>query len=60
MAASGSVAKITRTHWGWVGASITAAGFTVLGLVAWLADYREREDGLRTAARAFKAVGTRA
>ena len=47
-------------HWGWAGASITAAGFTVLGLVAWLADYREREDGLRTAARASRAVGTRA
>jgi len=47
-------------HWGWAGASITAAVFTVLGLIAWLADYREREDGLRTAARASRAVGTRA
>jgi hypothetical protein len=37
-----------------------AAGFMVPGLVAWVADYREREDGLRTAARASRAVGTRA
>lgn len=47
-------------RWGWAGASITAAGFMVPGLVAWVADYREREDGLRTAARASRAVGTRA
>ncbi|MGP0026125.1 MAG: hypothetical protein ACLPKE_22635 [Streptosporangiaceae bacterium] len=32
-------------HWGWAGAPSTAAGFTVLGLVAWLADNREREHG---------------
>jgi predicted MFS family arabinose efflux permease len=47
-------------RWGWAGASITAAGSMVPGLVAWVADYREREDGLRTAARASRAVGTRA
>jgi len=51
---------VAYEYWGWAGASITAAGFTVLGLAAWLADYRERVDGLRTAARASRAVGTRA
>jgi predicted MFS family arabinose efflux permease len=61
-------------HWGWAGASVTAAAFPVLGLAAWLAD-RRHENGagpagpagpggqrrrVRTAATASRAPGTSA
>jgi predicted MFS family arabinose efflux permease len=55
-------------RWGWTGASVTAAVFPLLGLVAWLAD-RGHETGtgataqrrvVRTAATASRAPGTRA
>jgi predicted MFS family arabinose efflux permease len=55
-------------RWGWTGASVTAAVFPLLGLVAWLAD-RRHETGtgataqrrvVRTAATASRAPGTRA
>ena len=37
-------------HWGWTGASVTAAAFTLLGLVAWLAG-RRHEHFAPTASR---------
>jgi predicted MFS family arabinose efflux permease len=37
-------------RWGWTGASVTAAVFPLLGLVAWLAD-RRHESGAGPAAQ---------
>jgi predicted MFS family arabinose efflux permease len=38
-------------HWGWAGATFTAAAFPVLGLACWLACRRHEDPGCRQASR---------